>query len=353
MRNWQKIEEIFNEAVYLPTRERKTFLRVRCEGNAEIFSDVLQLLETDESEPQLFNTSAFALGAKLLGNEFSKPFLEQTFAHYRNLKMLSRGNPQAVFAAQNILTSELEVLKILPSVHSLDRQTIKRFKIEAEIAAAVTHPHIARVNNFDIFENHYYIAMEHITGRSMRAILKRGSISGKQAVQICRQIGSGLGALHRQGITHGDLKPENILISSGGKAKIVDFGTAVVFDEKLYSGDFQAVSIQNSDNMIIGTPAYMSPEQLRGLKAAPPADLWSLAMIMYEMISGTRLFAEASSGNIKKSLLSSNLRLAENLSPESLEFFNKCFAPDLSARYDCVCSLVEDFAGLFPDVNLT
>jgi serine/threonine protein kinase len=201
---------------------------------------------------------------------------------YRIVSELGRGAMGVVYKAEDPNLDRLVALKtiILPDDDSVRREYEKRFFLEAKAAGKLTHPHI--VTTFDCGEHDgtVYMAMELLEGTDLRTRMMKEGVTALEAVEIARQVADGLGYAHERGIVHRDIKPGNIMLNAGA-AKIMDFGLA-----RMRMSDHKT-----STGMVLGTPRYMSPEQISGEPVDQRSDLFSLGIVLYEMLTGTRLFA--------------------------------------------------------------
>jgi serine/threonine-protein kinase len=198
-------------------------------------------------------------------------------SHYRILERLGGGGMGVVYKAQDIKLDRPVALKFLPPTLTDDQEARDRFILEARAASALQHPNVCVV--YDIDESargEMFIAMEYLGGATLKETLHGGPMKPEEAIEVAAQILTGLAAAHRQGILHRDIKPANVMVAAGGSVKIVDFGLA-----KLRSG-----AQLTSAGSTLGTAAYMAPEQVRGEDADHRSDLWSVGVILYEMLAG-------------------------------------------------------------------
>jgi serine/threonine-protein kinase len=202
---------------------------------------------------------------------------------YRIVDELGRGAMGIVYKAEDPNLDRLVALKtiILPEDEEEHAEYRKRFLLEAKAAGKLNHPHI--VTTFDCGENDgmAYLAMELLEGIDLRTRMTKQGVTALEAVEIARQVAEGLGYAHERGVVHRDIKPGNIMLNGGGKAKIMDFGLA-----RMRMADHKT-----STGMVLGTPRYMSPEQISGQPVDPRSDIFSLGIVLYEMLTGTRLYS--------------------------------------------------------------
>jgi len=202
---------------------------------------------------------------------------------YKILAELGRGGMGVVYKAKDTRLNRTVALKFLPAELTQDKEAKKRFIQEAQAAAALNHPHICIIHEVDESDDQTFIAMEFIEGQSLKDKLKIGPLNVEEAKDIALQVAEGLKEAHEKGIVHRDIKPANIMLTKKGQAKITDFGLA-----KLSWG-----ADLTQPSTIMGTVAYMSPEQAKGEEVDHRTDIWSLGAMLYEMLSGERPFQKA------------------------------------------------------------
>jgi serine/threonine protein kinase/tetratricopeptide (TPR) repeat protein len=215
----------------------------------------------------------------------------ETVSHYRILEKLGEGGMGVVYEAEDLMLHRAVALKILPPEVVADRTLRDRFFREARTASALNHPHIAQVYELGEHEGLIFIAMELVRGRTLRQEAHGGQIPFVRLLEWMIQVTDALARMHEKGIIHRDLKPENIMIDEDGRAKVLDFGLAKLIQESLASTEtIGASSDMTRPGMLMGTPHYMSPEQVRGKPADHRSDAFSLGVMMYELATGVRPF---------------------------------------------------------------
>jgi serine/threonine-protein kinase len=227
-----------------------------------------------------------------------------TLAHYRILSALGAGGMGEVYRATDTRLGREVALKLLPAAFAADPERLARFEREARLLASLNHPGIAHLYGFESASapdgsSVYALAMELVEGEDLALRLKRGAIPVDEALEIARQIAEALEEAHEKGIVHRDLKPANVKVTPDGKVKVLDFGLAKAWSGEgagaAPGGDLsQSPTLAHTGTaagIILGTAAYMSPEQARGRAVDKRADLWSFGVVLYEMLTGARLFA--------------------------------------------------------------
>jgi len=214
------------------------------------------------------------------GKARSYTMIDQIIGRYRVIQKLDQGGMGAVYLAEDTRLSRKAVLKFLLKQYALDAELKARFEREARVAAILQHPNIVTIYEVGEYEGASFIAMEYVEGESLRSLLMQTELLPEAASEIAVQICDGLSQVHRAGITHRDLKPGNILFDNSGRAKITDFGIARL----------QGVPRLTRPGAVMGTPEYMSPEQAQGQELDARSDIFSLGIILYEMLTLQRPF---------------------------------------------------------------
>ncbi len=218
----------------------------------------------------------------------------KTLGHYRVGEQLGRGGMGEVYVADDLNLNRKVALKFLPNAFATDPERMARFEREAKLLASLNHPNIAAIYGLEQAEGKRFLVLELVEGETLAQRIGKGAMPLDEALGICRQIAEGLEAAHEKGVIHRDLKPANVMVSEGDKVKILDFGLA-----KALSDDSRSVDSSQSPTLtdamtqpgvILGTAAYMSPEQAKGKSVDKRADIWAFGCILYECLTGKRAF---------------------------------------------------------------
>jgi serine/threonine-protein kinase len=237
---------------------------------------------------------------------------------YEILEPLGSGGMGEVYRARDSRLKREVAVKVLPETCVADAEALERFEKEAQIVASLSHPNIMGIHDFGRHEDLSYAVMELLEGETLRERMARAELSPRKAVEIARQIALGLAAAHARGVVHRDLKPENLFVTRDGLVKILDFGLAKQ-DPSLVDDtpDAEAQTIGHSrDGIILGTQGYMSPEQVRGRPADERSDVFSLGVVIYEMLAGARPFAGDSAADVMGAILRDDPPDLTNLNPQ-------------------------------------
>src|SRR5258705_5627924 len=206
-------------------------------------------------------------------------------SHYKIHAQIGAGGMGEVYLATDTLLDRKVALKILPAEVASDRQRVRRFLQEAKAASALNHPHIVTIHEVGEADSTYFIATEFIDGRTLREAIKRNQLKFEQVIEIAIQVASALTAAHEVNIVHRDIKPENIMLRDDGYLKILDFGLAKLTQQNSPNPEASTL-VNTADGVVLGTLIYMSPEQARGLEVDARTDIWSLVVVLYEMVTG-------------------------------------------------------------------
>ncbi len=346
-----QLEDIYRAVVGQPPKNRAQFIIDSCGDDNELRSEIESLLSYDELNSQFLDSSPEMLIAEAFGNDDEKREpMKREISHYRIERLIGEGGMGKIYLAEDIKLNRRVALKVLPDALVGDKDRLRRLEREAQAASALNHPNILTVHEFGDDGGIHFIATEFVDGETLRDKIR--DIDTKEALDIAMQIASALSAAHEAGITHRDIKPENIMIRSDGYIKVLDFGLAKVKESDTTAGseDQTKALLKTEPGSILGTDAYMSPEQARGKKVDARSDVWSLGVVVYEMLSGERPFTGESRADIIAAVIKSEPRpiatLNRSLPPETDWIMQKTLSKDIEARYQTAKELRADLAKL-------
>ena len=218
----------------------------------------------------------------------------KTLSHYKVLEKIGQGGMGEVYRAEDTNLSREVAIKVLPEQFTKDPQRLARFEREAKLLASLNHPNIAAIYGFEEADNVRFLAMELVPGETLQERVAKGPLPVEEALEVCRQIAEGVEAAHEKGVIHRDLKPANVKVTPEGKVKILDFGLAKAFEDEIPAADMSQSPTLTEEmtraGVILGTAAYMSPEQAKGKPVDKRADVFAFGAVLYELLTGRRAF---------------------------------------------------------------
>ncbi len=291
---WQQIEDLFHAALALAPEEREAFLAAACSSDLQLKAEVESFLNThaemDSRYERPLHITAPALDQppSPLASLLAPLLVGRSLGPYQVTALLGRGGMGEVYCAQDARLGRDIVLKLLPAQFTTDPDRLHRFEQEARAASALNHPNIITVYEFGETEAGHYIAMEMVRGQTLRALIGQRP-GGDQLAALGRQTAEALTVAHAAGITHRDIKPENIMVRDDGYVKVLDFGLARLTHSQKDAPAVRAAQATNP-GMMLGTVAYMSPEQAQGEPVTTATDVFSLGVVLYELATGRHPF---------------------------------------------------------------
>ncbi|MEP6994879.1 MAG: protein kinase [Acidobacteriota bacterium] len=271
---------------------------------------------------------------------------------YEILSLLGAGGMGEVYRARDPRLGRDVAIKVLPPSFSADADRLRRFEQEAKAAGVLNHPNITTVYDIGTHDGAPYVVQELLEGETLRAELAGGRFSARKAIDYAQQIAQGLAAAHDKGIVHRDLKPENLFVTKDGRVKILDFGLAkLIRSDTAGSSSTTITATQGTEpGVVMGTVAYMSPEQVRGLAVGNRSDIFSFGSTLYEMLSGDRAFTGASAADTMSAILHQDppdLPTSNHgISPELERILRHCLDKNPQQRFQSARDLAFNLEGL-------
>src|SRR5438105_3571455 len=309
---FQTIEEIYRAALDREPDQVSAFLDKACKGDQVLRRKVEALLASRQRVGNFIEDSALGIATRIIENGQADVLVGQTFGHYKISKRIGSGGMGEVYLATDVTAGRKAALKLLPMRFTGDAERLKRFQQEAHAVVGLNHPNILTV--YEIGEDHsiHYIASELIEGETLRQRLTRGRMELDEAVDVAIQVASALVAAHEAGIVHRDINPGNIMLRRDGYVKVLDFGIAKLAQQEAPATmpkDEALLMVGTNLGLILGTVPYMSPEQACGAPVDKRTDIWSLGVVLYEMVTGHAPFIGNTPREVMTSILEKEPRL--------------------------------------------
>ncbi len=356
---WRRVEALFHRAVEMSHPERDAFLQAASKSDSELLREVQDLLRSYQSPGSFMEEPLFSRGLRELNSDDSDTPTDK-LGRYRIVKRIGVGGMGEVFLAHDSVLNRQVALKLLPSSLTSDPQRVRRFQQEAYAASTISHPNVAHIYEIGVQDNYHFTTMEYVEGRTLREVLNQGRLTIGEALGIALQVARALEAAHASGVIHRDIKPENIMIRPDGYVKVLDFGLAKLHRMPDADDPQQtqiATMVHTEPGLIIGSPSYMSPEQARGVDVDARTDIWSLGVVLYEMLCGWPPFQGSTTMDLIVALLreepapiSASLRHAHS---GVRKLMNRMLSKDKDRRYLTSGEVVTDLHNLVRDARWT
>jgi serine/threonine protein kinase len=355
---WRQVEQLYDAAVELPVAERAKFAEEACAGDEDLRRELLSLLAAEQEAGDFMESPALDIAAKAIAQEqvsdTQTSYIGRELGAYKIEKLLGVGGMGEVYLAHDAKLKRQVALKILPPQFISDPERVKRFERESRAVSALNHPNLITIYDIGVSDGVHYIATEFVAGKTVRDLIDEG-LKMRDALAIATQVAEALGAAHHAGIFHRDIKPENIMVRPDGYVKVLDFGLAKLSEPATTGGLNLSSAHETEPGLLMGTLAYMSPEQAAGDEVDERSDIWSLGVVLYEMMTGSSPTKGANRLETLGAILSKEpLNVSDShppLPPELDHILGKALEKDRELRYQTASDFRADLKRLKREID--
>lgn len=351
VKDWERIEDLFHAALPLNAEARAAYLDRACMGNETLRTEVESLLAAFKGRENFMEDSAFDLGLRVLSGDASESLTGKLLGPYKILNQLGKGGMGEVYLAEDTRLGRKVALKFLSAKLVDDNWAKRQLVKEAQAVAMLEHPNICAIHGIEEEAGYSFIVMQYAAGETLAALIRKQLPDIKQVISFAVQIVSAVAEAHAHGIIHRDIKPQNIVVTSSEQVKVLDFGLAKTVQRKLNAHALTDDTSRVSKNgLVVGTVAYMSPEQLRAERLDFRSDIFSIGTVLYELVSGKKPFARNSDAEVISAILTSRpaplTRAANGISPDLNRIIFKCLEKDKEQRYQSASEVLLELGSL-------
>ena len=347
---WKEVERLYHNTLERRPEERAAYLAEVCSNDEALRREVESLLAYQAESEDFIESPALNVAAKMIARDTgASVVVGQTINQYTIISQIGAGGMGEVYLAEDTRLERKVALKFLPAHFIQDERYLRRFEQEARLVAALSHPNVCMIHEVvETSDGRHCIVMEYVDGTTSRERLAQGPMKVSDALDVAIQVASALSTAHAAGIVHRDIKLENIMLRRDGYVKVLDFGLAKLTDRQTSLVDAEADTkmLHTSPGMIMGTVYYMSPEQARGLTVDARTDVWSLGVVLYEMVSGQKPFTGATPTDVIISIAEREpvplSQCASGVPTQLEQVVRKALAKDRTQRYQTADDLLND-----------
>ena len=351
---WQQVQDLFHAALEKDPQNRTVFLDQACGGDRALRREVAWLVSAHETEEHFIDSPGYVAARDVLAAHHFEP--GEMLAHYKIQSALGSGGMGEVYLAEDTRLKRKVALKLLPPHFTVNPDRVRRFEREARAASALNHPNIVTIYEIGQSDTTHFIATEFVDGKTLRQLINEKPFTLNEMLNVSIQVADALSGAHATGIVHRDVKPENIIIRQDGYVKILDFGLAKLTEQQATDADLETPTLlQTNPGLVMGTVHYMSPEQARAKNVGVGTDIWSLGIVMYELLAGHVPFSGETPSHVMVSLMEDNLPPLRHHAhvPEELDrFVAKALRKNQKERYQTADQMARDLKGLKQKLQL-
>ena len=357
--HWEQIASVFQAALERGPGQQAAFLDEACAGDSALRGEVESLIASHKQVGNFIEAPAIEVAAPLLVDDQADS-VGRMIGHYKILRPLGEGGMGEVYLAQDTRLRRQVAIKLLPAYLTQDKDRLRRFEQEAHSASTLSHPNVCVIHEIGETEDgRHFITMEYVDGVTLRQHLIDTKMKLGEVLDVATQSAAALGTAHAAGIVHRDIKPENIMIRHDGYVKVLDFGLAKLTERSPATIDTEAATramVKTNPGVVMGTVAYMSPEQARGVPVDARTDVWSLGVVLYEMATGRVPFEGETVTDVILSVVEREppplARYSKEVPAELERIVNKALRKNRDERYQTVKDLGLDLKSLKQELEV-
>lgn len=343
----EQIEELYHAALEIDPSEHEAFLAAREGADDDLLQEVRSLLTAHVASGAFMAGPPESLAAQMFAEQNNgTDLIGREIKHYKITGLLAKGGMGEVYLAEDTRLDRKVALKFLPAEFARDEHWMRRFFREAKAVSALNHPNIVTIHEIGQVDEQHFIVNEFVEGSTLRNVMRSRPFSIEDALRIVVQACSGIEAAHARGFVHRDIKPENIMVRSDGLVKILDFGLAR-FEKDGSTNDINSVHTQKG--VIMGTTSYMSPEQARGKEVDGRTDIWSLGIVLAEMITGKPPFSGETTSDVVAAILTKPAELDAGIPADVAAIINRALEKETAMRFQTAAEFYAALKGLIRD----
>jgi eukaryotic-like serine/threonine-protein kinase len=353
---WHQIDKLLDSALKFAPDQWAAFLDEACAADEELRKEVESLLlahQRAQKAEAFLASPALEVAAQAVAEDQGKSLAGQMFGPFRIVSLLGVGGMGEVYLADDTRLSRKVALKLLPPQFTVNADSVRRFEQEARAASALNHPNIVTIYEIGESNSARFIATEFVDGQTLRDHMASTRMSVAEVLHVARQVASALATAHAAGIVHRDIKPDNIMLRRDRIVKVLDFGLAKLVPNQLAAVDSEGPTrpmVRTSPGIVMGTVKYMSPEQARGEEVDARTDIWSLGVVLYEMLTGSVPFDGRTMSDVLAAILRAEPPALTGSGSEILaeleRIVKKALSKDREGRYQGVEDLASDLKSL-------
>jgi serine/threonine protein kinase/tetratricopeptide (TPR) repeat protein len=354
---WQKVKEVFQDARQYSSGPRAAFLAAACADDEDLRREVESLLAADNQSGSFMDRPAAVAAVDHFATKRVEYIPGSTVGSYQIERQIGQGGMGVIYLARDTRLGRPVALKLLQPHLTKDPQRLHRFRQEARAVSALNHPNILTIYETGEVGGVSFIATEFIDGLTVRGLMAAGQRTIGATIDIVLQVADALAAAHEAGVVHRDIKPENIMVRPDGYVKVLDFGLAKL-NERTYEtrSDERFSAVETNPGVVMGTFNYMSPEQARGIEVDARTDIFSLGVVLYELITGHEPFSGPTSSDVIAALLHAEPPPLVRFSPETpaelQRIIDRALAKDVEARYPSITEMAADLKALEQELEV-